>query len=128
MVRPRRGEKASLIATLLENARIEFEAQVDPAVVLKPLAAALGLGAALSASSASTSPTAHGEATVASCVVWEDGPDATAQYRHFNIKTVEGVDDFASMAEVVGRRYLRVREEGGETCRGWSSSTAARGR
>jgi excinuclease ABC subunit C len=45
-------------------------------------------------------------------VVWEDGAMKKSDYRKFQIKTVEGVDDFASMREVVGRRYRRVQEEG----------------
>lgn len=114
VVRPQRGERASLIATLLENARLEFDSQVDPAVVLKPLVAALGLEEPPQRIECFDISHSHGEATVASCVVWEGGRMQRSQYRHFNIKTVEGVDDFASMAEVVGRRYLRVRDEGGD--------------
>jgi excinuclease ABC subunit C len=44
-------------------------------------------------------------------VVWEDGAMKKSDYRKFIIKTVEGVDDFASMREVVGRRYKRIQEE-----------------
>src|SRR6266436_7000501 len=44
-------------------------------------------------------------------VVWEDGKMKKSDYRKFQIKTVEGVDDFASMREVVGRRYTRVQAE-----------------
>jgi excinuclease ABC subunit C len=44
-------------------------------------------------------------------VVWEDGEMKKSAYRKFRIKTVEGVDDFASMREVVTRRYKRVVEE-----------------
>jgi len=40
-------------------------------------------------------------------VVWEDGAMKKAEYRKFQVKTVTGVDDFASMREVVGRRYKR---------------------
>src|SRR6266700_2662492 len=53
----------------------------------------------------------QGTETVASMVVWEDGKMKKSDYRKFLIKTVEGVDDFASMREVVGRRYKRVQEE-----------------
>ena len=45
-------------------------------------------------------------------VVWEDGAMNKSAYRKFQIKTVSGVDDFASMHEVVTRRYKRVAEEG----------------
>jgi excinuclease ABC subunit C len=44
-------------------------------------------------------------------VVWEDGVMKKSDYRKFQIKTVAGVDDFASMREVVGRRYRRVQDE-----------------
>ncbi|HEX4037280.1 MAG TPA: excinuclease ABC subunit UvrC [Acidobacteriaceae bacterium] len=53
----------------------------------------------------------QGAETVASMVVWEDGEMKKSDYRKFKIKTVEGVDDFASMREVVTRRYKRVVEE-----------------
>jgi excinuclease ABC subunit C len=53
----------------------------------------------------------QGAETVASMVVWEDGKMKKSDYRKFIIKTVEGVDDFASMREVVTRRYQRVLEE-----------------
>ncbi len=53
----------------------------------------------------------QGAETVASMVVWEDGAMKKSDYRKFQIKTVDGVDDFASMREVIGRRYKRVVEE-----------------
>src|SRR6266436_5540771 len=53
----------------------------------------------------------QGAETVASMVVWEDGKMKKSDYRKFIIKTVEGVDDFASMREVVTRRYTRLGEE-----------------
>ena len=56
----------------------------------------------------------QGTHPVASCVVFRDGKPARKEYRHFNIKTVVGANDFASMAEVVTRRYSRVLAEGGE--------------
>ncbi len=54
----------------------------------------------------------QGAATVASMVVFENGRPLKSHYRKFKINTVAGVDDFKSMAEVVGRRYRRVRDEG----------------
>jgi excinuclease ABC subunit C len=53
----------------------------------------------------------QGAETVASMVVWEDGAMKKSDYRKFQIKTVDGVDDFASMREVIGRRYRRLVEE-----------------
>lgn len=54
----------------------------------------------------------QGTNPVASCVVFRDAKPAKRDYRHFNIKTVEGPDDFASMKEVLTRRYTRLMEEG----------------
>ena len=52
-----------------------------------------------------------GKETTASCVVWQDGRMNKRQYRSFNIREVEGVDDFSAIAEAVGRRYRRLRDE-----------------
>lgn len=54
----------------------------------------------------------QGTNPVASCVVFRDGKPSKKDYRHFNIKTVVGPDDFASMKEVLTRRYTRLVEEG----------------
>ena len=54
----------------------------------------------------------QGSDPVASCVVFRNGKPAKRDYRHFNIKTVVGPDDFASMREVLTRRYTRLMEEG----------------
>lgn len=54
----------------------------------------------------------QGTHPVAACVVFRDGKPSKKEYRHFNIKTVEGPDDFASMEEVVFRRYSRLQQEG----------------
>ncbi len=51
---------------------------------------------------------------VASCVVFRDCKPAKSEYRHFNIKTVVGADDFASMREIIHRRYSRLISEGAE--------------
>jgi excinuclease ABC subunit C len=53
----------------------------------------------------------QGSNPVAACVVFKNGKPSKKDYRHFNIKTVEGPDDFASMEEVVHRRYRRLLEE-----------------
>lgn len=54
----------------------------------------------------------QGTNPVASCVVFKDAVPSKKDYRHFNIKTVEGPDDFASMKEVLTRRYTRLMNEG----------------
>lgn len=53
----------------------------------------------------------QGSDPVAACVVFKNGKPAKKEYRHYNIKTVEGPDDFASMEEVVFRRYKRLLDE-----------------
>lgn len=53
----------------------------------------------------------QGTNPVAACVVFKDGKPSKKDYRHFNIKTVDGPDDFASMEEVVFRRYKRLQDE-----------------
>ena len=55
-----------------------------------------------------------GTSAVASCVVFKNAKPSKKDYRHFNIKTVEGPDDYASMREVISRRYGRMLEEGSE--------------
>ena len=56
----------------------------------------------------------QGSSPVASCVVFKKGKASKKDYRHFNIKTVPGIDDFASMKEIITRRYMRqAREEQG---------------
>jgi excinuclease ABC subunit C len=54
----------------------------------------------------------QGTNAVSACVVFKEGVPSKADYRHFNVKTVVGPDDFLTMKEVVGRRYKRLKEEG----------------
>ena len=54
----------------------------------------------------------QGSNPVAACVVFKNGKPSKKEYRHFNIKSVDGPDDFASMEEVVYRRYRRLLQEG----------------
>ena len=53
----------------------------------------------------------QGTSAVAACIVFKNGKPSKKDYRHFNIKTVVGPDDFASMEEVIFRRYKRLLEE-----------------
>jgi excinuclease ABC subunit C len=53
----------------------------------------------------------QGSEAVSACVVFKNGKPAKSEYRHFNVRTVEGPDDFATMKEVVLRRYKRLVEE-----------------
>ena len=56
----------------------------------------------------------QGTNPVAACVVFKDGVPSKSDYRHFNIKSVVGANDYASMKEVVNRRYTRILAEGGD--------------
>ncbi len=71
----------------------------------------------------------QGTDKVASMVVWEDGKMKKSDYRKFIIRTVVGNDDFASMREVVTRRYRKLQEEKQNVpepgAGGWRSGTAA---
>jgi len=113
VIHPKRGGRAALIRTLLENARLEFSQRVDPAVVLAPIRDILGLPGLPHRIECFDVSHSGGEETVASCVVWESGTFRKAEYRRFRVKTVAGVDDFASIGEVVGRRYASVARGGG---------------
>ena len=87
---------------------------IDPQADLAALADALQLAAPprrMECFDISNISTTH---IVASMVCFIDGKPANAQYRHYRIKTVQGQDDFASMAEVVRRRYSRVLRETGK--------------
>ena len=113
---PLRGEKRSLIDLAAKNARHIYDQRFR---VMKP--AAKTIQEALQ--DALTLPDLprriecfdishiQGAETVASMVVWEDGQMKKSEYRKFIIRTVERVDDFASMREVLIRRYKRVTGE-----------------
>jgi excinuclease ABC subunit C len=113
---PQRGQKKALMDLVGTNAKHSFDARFR---VLKPSSKAIQQGL----QDALTLPTApkriecfdishiQGTDKVASMVVWEDGRMKKSDYRKFIIKTVIGNDDFASMREVVTRRYARLQEE-----------------
>jgi excinuclease ABC subunit C len=113
---PQRGDKRSLIDLAGNNAKQSYDQRFR---VLKPNAKAIQeeLQDALSLPELPKRiecfDISHiqGAETVASMVVWEDGRMKKSDYRKFIIRTVEGVDDFASMREVVTRRYKRLLEE-----------------
>ncbi|MGB9198714.1 MAG: excinuclease ABC subunit UvrC [Terriglobales bacterium] len=113
---PQRGDKRELIDLAGNNAKQSYDQRFR---VLKPNAR--GIAEALQDALALPElpkriecfDISHiqGAETVASMVVWEEGKMKKSDYRKFIIKTVEGVDDFASMREVVTRRYKRLCEE-----------------
>jgi excinuclease ABC subunit C len=113
---PRRGEKRSLIDLATNNAKQSYDQRFR---VMKPnaraiqeaLQEALGLPELPRRIECFDISHIQGAETVASMVVWEDGQMKKSDYRKFIIRTVDGVDDFASMREVVTRRYHRVQAE-----------------
>jgi excinuclease ABC subunit C len=113
---PQRGDKRSLIDLAGNNAKQSYDQRFR---VLKPnarkiqeeLQEALSLPELPERIECFDISHIQGAETVASMVVWEDGKMKKSDYRKFIIRTVEGVDDFASMREVVARRYKRVQEE-----------------
>jgi excinuclease ABC subunit C len=113
---PQRGDKRELIDLAGTNAKQSYDQRFR---VLKPNARAIqeafqdALGLPELPHRIECFDISHiqGAETVASMVVWEDGQMKKSDYRKFIIKTVAGVDDFASMREVVTRRYKRLQEE-----------------
>jgi excinuclease ABC subunit C len=114
---PQRGEKKAMLALVETNAKHSFEARfhvLAPSreAIKEALQEALGLGGPPERIECFDISHIQGTDKVASMVVWENGRMKKSDYRKFIIKTVAGNDDFASMREVVGRRYSRLREEG----------------
>jgi excinuclease ABC subunit C len=113
---PQRGDKRELIDLAGNNAKQSYDQRFR---ILKPNAKAIqeALQEALSLPELPKRiecfDISHiqGAETVASMVVWEEGKMKKSDYRKFIIKSVTGVDDFASMKEVVTRRYKRLCEE-----------------
>ena len=113
---PQRGQKKALLGLVETNAKHSFDARFR---VLKPgsraiqeaLQEALNLPGAPARIECFDISHIQGTDKVASMVVWEDGKMKKADYRKFIIRTVVGNDDFASMREVVTRRYTRLRDE-----------------
>ncbi|HKW67035.1 MAG TPA: excinuclease ABC subunit UvrC, partial [Terriglobales bacterium] len=113
---PQRGEKRSLIDLAGNNAKQSFDQRfrvMQPAAraVQEALQDALALPELPKRIECFDISHIQGAETVASMVVWEEGRMKKSDYRKFIIRSVEGVDDFASMREVVGRRYKRVESE-----------------
>ncbi len=114
---PRRGPRKKLLETAAQNARISFEAlfrapHTHGVEILEGLQEALGLDEPPHRIECFDISHIQGSDQVASLVVWEAGRPKRSDFRRFKIKTVEGSDDFAAMAEVVGRRYARLLKEG----------------
>ncbi len=114
---PQRGQKKAMLNLAETNAKHSFDARFR---VMKPsstaiqsaLQEALGLPDPPKRIECFDISHIQGTDKVASMVVWEDGRMKKADYRKFIIRSVEGNDDFASMKEVVTRRYERLQQEG----------------
>jgi excinuclease ABC subunit C len=113
---PKRGPKRAFLELVEKNAQHSFEQRFrvrKPAAraVIDALQEALGIPEPPRRIECFDISHIQGTDQVASMVVWEDGKMKKGDYRKFIIKTVSGNDDFASMREVVTRRYQRLREE-----------------
>ena len=108
IVVPQRGEKRQLLELAQKNLEIAF---FRDALKSAELGAALHLSSAPSVIECFDISHLSGTAMVGSMVQFRDGKPDKSNYRRFRIKTVTGIDDFASIAEVVKRRYQRLSDE-----------------
>jgi excinuclease ABC subunit C len=119
---PRHGEKAQVMQLAAENAtetltklRAEWEADTNKHVeALTEIQRALDLPAPPSRIECYDISNTQGTATTGSMVVFVQGAPSKQDYRRFRIKTVQGPNDFASLAEMLRRRFTRAREHEGE--------------
>ncbi len=119
---PKRGEKIKLLEFAGKNARMYRAEQLKNLEIKDPEKAVNRVMDAMQRELHLEKQPRHiecfdnsnlqGTHPVASCVVFRDGKPSRKEYRHFNVKTVEGPDDFASMREIVRRRYSRMLREG----------------
>ena len=113
---PQRGEKRSLVDLVCQNAKQSYDQRfrvLQPSIkaIQEALQDALSLEELPRRIECFDISHIQGAETVASMVVWEDGAMKKSDYRKFQVKTVTGVDDFASMREVVQRRYKRLLDD-----------------
>ena len=113
---PQRGEKRSLVDLVCQNAKQSYDQRfrvLQPSIkaIQEALQDALTLEDLPKRIECFDISHIQGAETVASMVVWEDGAMKKSDYRKFQIKTVSGVDDFASMREVIQRRYKRLLDD-----------------
>jgi len=113
---PQRGEKRSLVDLVCQNAKQSYDQRfrvLQPSIkaIQEALQDALTLEELPRRIECFDISHIQGAETVASMVVWEDGAMKKSDYRKFQVKTVTGVDDFASMREVIQRRYKRLQED-----------------
>jgi excinuclease ABC subunit C len=113
---PQRGDKRSLVDLVCQNAKQSYDQRFrvlapSQKAIQEALQDALMLAELPKRIECFDISHIQGAETVASMVVWEDGAMKKSDYRKFQIKTVTGNDDFASMREVIQRRYKRLLEE-----------------
>jgi excinuclease ABC subunit C len=113
---PQRGEKRSLVDLVCQNAKQSYDQRfrvLQPSIkaIQEALQDALTLEELPRRIECFDISHIQGAETVASMVVWEDGAMKKSDYRKFQVKTVSGVDDFASMREVIQRRYKRLLDD-----------------
>jgi len=113
---PQRGDKRSLVDLVCQNARQSYDQRfrvLQPSIkaIQEALQDALTLEELPRRIECFDISHIQGTETVASMVVWENGAMRKSDYRKFQIKTVTGNDDFASMREVIHRRYKRLLDE-----------------
>ncbi|HEL0019839.1 TPA: excinuclease ABC subunit UvrC [Streptococcus equi subsp. zooepidemicus] len=119
IVKPQRGEKRQLVALATKNARISLQQKFDllekdlrrTSGAIEHLGQLLGIEKPVRIEAFDNS-NIQGTSPVAAMVVFVDGKPSKKDYRKFKIKTVIGPDDYASMREVIYRRYSRVKHEG----------------
>lgn len=119
---PQRGDKKRLVELSLKNARyfrlekLKSEQITDPdrhvERVMEQMKQDLRLKEQPRHIECFDNSNFQGTEAVSACVVFRNGKPAKSDYRHFNVKTVEGPDDFATMEEAVFRRYRRLLDEG----------------
>lgn len=113
---PQRGDKRSLVDLVCQNAKQSYVQRfrvLQPSIqnMQEALQEALTLAEPPERIECFDISHIQGAETVASMVVWEKGAMKKADYRKFQVKTVSGVDDFASMREIIHRRYKRLQED-----------------
>jgi excinuclease ABC subunit C len=113
---PQRGEKRSLLDLVGQNAKQSYDQRFrvllpSQKAIVEALQDALMLEEPPRRIECFDISHIQGAETVASMVVWEDGAMKKSDYRKFQVRTVTGVDDFASMREIVHRRYKRLLDE-----------------
>lgn len=119
---PQRGDKRKILEVAQKNAaqymadKEKQEEQLDPGrgvdLLMEQMKSDFRLSVQPRHIECFDNSNIQGTNPVASCVVFRDGKPAKRDYRHFIIKSVEGPDDFASMKEVLHRRYTRMMAEG----------------